>query len=304
MGANDARGAASWDLDAEIRSESVLLSCVSADARWGVFTRLCRYPSADTAWVWVHVATPDGAWTYANDQVPCGSEPLDVDADDVRYSAGPGIEGAWEREGPRGTPARAAAQLTVDAHRGTAALVGAGPERVDLGMRFRPAYAAGATLKGRSEALGQADVRVRVGEVEEHFTGAGQWHEQVQSAPRFRAPFTYVSLVGDDLALIGLHGPRRSGGFVRGAAGDHLVVGVEVDEPDDDGHHALRIEQEDGAVLEGSVDVVHAYELPLYGRRWRGTFVTADVAGHALSGYVNRWRPDSPSIDAGVGEEA
>lgn len=266
------------DPAAENFSESVLLTAIAEDARTGVFARLCRYPDAGVAWVWVHVVAEGRSWTFVDDDAPCGPDHLDLDADEIVYDAGPAVDAVWRRSGTRQAPVEASLDL---------ALGGAVDAQVHIA--FAPGHASGGSLPGRTEVLGRSTVQATVDGRTIAFDGVGQWHEQEQSAPRFLVPFTYLSLAGDDLALLGLIGPRASGGFLRGAGTDALLRRISI-EPTAAGF-AVKAEIDGGDTIRGDVEVGHAYTLPVYGRPWSGTFVTAEVAGRRLAGFVNRWDP-------------
>lgn len=291
---------APFELDADIYSESVLLAAISTDAQAAVFTRLCRYPSATTSWIWVYAFGPHGAWSFVDDRAPCSPDPLDLAADNLRYPTGPDhphpAAGEWRRIGSRDEPTGAAMGIDVPAHPTTAGRTGPGPVPLHVEIQFTPRYRSGGTLAGRSEVLGTARAHVTAGEIDFGVQGVGQWHEQEQSAPRFRSPFTYASLQGEGVALVGLGGPRRSGGFLRGEIGDQVLVRAEFGAPDGGGHHEVVCETRTGEVLTGTAQVTHAYHLPVYGRGWSGSFVTAEISGRRLSGFVNRWRPDAPPL--------
>lgn len=284
------------DTAAENYSESVLLTAIASDARSGVFARLCRYPDARVAWLWIHIVDQGRSWTFVDDDAPCGSEHLDLDGDEISYDATPAADAVWRRSGTRHAPAEASLHLSL-------ALVpdigGAEepspPEPVDASIHvsFTPGHATGGTLPGRTEVLGRSTVRATVDGRSIAFDGAGQWHEQEQAAPRFLVPFTYASIAGDDTALLGLIGPRASGGFIRGAGADAVLRRISIDPTGDSSltGFAIEAETDGGDTIRGRAEIGHEYTLPVYGRRWRGTFVTAEVEGRRLAGFVNRWDP-------------
>lgn len=259
-------------------SESVLLTAIAADARTGVFARLCRYPDAGVAWVWVHLVADGRSWTFVDDDAPCGPDHLDLDGDEVTYDARPAADAVWRRSGPRQAPTEASLDLAL-----------VGPFEAQVHVSFTPGHATGGSLPGRTEVLGRSAVRATVDGHAIAFEGVGQWHEQEQSAPRFLVPFTYCSLAGDDLALLGLIGPRASGGFIRGRGTDGVLRRMSI-EPTTAGF-AIEAETDGGDTIRGAAEIGHAYTLPVYGRRWAGTFVTAEIAGERLAGFVNRWDP-------------
>ena len=291
-----------FDITEPIWSESVALFVTSADATEAVSLRLCRYPEAGTAWLWAHVFTTDGAWSYNVDHLPCAGSVTDVDAADATYA----IDGAtFTRSGPRDAATGGAVAVQVDAHPGADAPDEEGTTPVRIHGTFTPAGTGGGTLPGRSELLGQAEIAVELPDRTVTVAGAAQFHEQHQSNPRFVVPFTYASLRGPALSLVALVAPRASGGF----AIHHDRAGVDAGEPrlvtfrearlsePDDGAHRVELIAEDPAdTLRGDARVVHSFTIPLYGRPWWGPLVTADLDGKPVSGSVNRWRfqPEAP----------
>lgn len=265
---------------AENFSESVLLTAIAGDARSGVFARLCRYPDAGVAWVWVHLVADGRSWTFVDDDAPCGPDHLDLDGDGIIYDARPPADAVWRRSGPRHAPTDASLELSL-----------VGPLVAQVQVSFTPGHASGASLPGRTEVLGRSTVRATIDGRPIDFDGVGQWHEQEQSTPRFLVPFTYLSLAGDDLAILGVIGPRASGGFVRGEGADAVLRRISV-EPGANGF-AIEVETDGGDTMRGEAEIGHAYTLPVYGRPWTGTFVTAAVAGRRLTGFVNRWDPNA-----------
>lgn len=276
-----------FDVTQPVWSESVALFVTSADGQSAVSLRLCRYPSAGTAWVWAHVFTPEGSWAFNVDHHPCGPEVTDVDADDVTYA----VDGiTFDRHGSRATPSGGSVAMRVMAHQGAEAPDAEGTEPVNITGAFTPSAAAGATLPGRSELLGEATVLIDAeGHAPITVSGHAQFHEQHQDAPRFVVPFTYASLRGPDLSMIALIGPRASGGFSRGGDGEHRYTAARIPAPIDSAH-AIELDAETGATVTGRAEVVRSFTIPVYGRPWWGTIVAATIDGHRLTGSVNRWR--------------
>ena len=282
------------DTGAENYSESVLLTAIASDARTGVFARLCRYPDAGVAWTWVHVVADGRSWTFVDDDAECGRDHLDLDGESIVYDGRPAVDGTWRRSGTRHSPVEATLDVSLavipDAEEDSAA-----PVDASIHVSFVPAHATGGTLPGRTEVLGISEVRAMVDGHSIDFRGVGQWHEQEQSAPRFLVPFTYASLAGDGAALLGLIGPRASGGFIRGIGRDAVLRRVAIEDAAPDGGRGFTIEAETdgGETVRGRAEIGHDYTLPVYGRRWSGTFVTAEIAGRRLAGFVNRWNPSA-----------
>lgn len=288
-----------FDVDRPIRSESVACFVTTADGTSAVSVRLCRYPEARRSWIWAHVLTPAGSWAYNVDHAACAPTPVAVDGAEAVYVAGESTA-LVRRRGPAHAPRAVEVDLMVPAHVGSAAPDSDGPVTAGIRGRFEPTTSAGATLPGRTEVFGTARLTVTV-PGRQPFTVAGhaQFHEQLQDRPRFVTPFTYASLRGDDLSVIALIGPRGSGGFGRGTGGDRRFSRAVIPEPVD-GHHPIELHDAGGGPLVGRATVRHEIIIPVYGLPWWGTIVSAELAGHRLSGSVNRWRygrtgpPDPP----------
>lgn len=287
-----------FDITQPIWSESVALFVTSADATEAVSLRLCRYPEAGRAWLWAHVFTADGAWSYNVDHLPCDGTITDVDAADVTYA----IDGAsFTRAGDREAATGGTVAVEVDAHAGADAPDETGATRLRITGAFTPAGAGGGILPGRSELLGHAEVTVELPDRTIVMAGRAQFHEQHQSNPRFVVPFTYASLRGPELSLVALVAPRGSGGFAlhhgpsgagTAAAASRAVTFAEarIAVPDDDGHAIELLAEDPADGVTGHASIVHSFTIPVYGRPWWGTLVTADLDGAAVSGSVNRWR--------------
>jgi hypothetical protein len=269
-----------------IRSESVLLSVTTDDASASLFGRLCRYPSARVAWIWVMGHLPDRSFGFVTDGEPCGAERVDPAAADVRYAPLDPARACFERRGARETPSEARFACRLPAHACAHLPAGPGPVDLEAEASFVGEHAAGATLAGRTELLGRARAAVALGRERFEIEGRAQWHEQEQDAPRFREPFTYASLRGPRHAMVLVAGPWGSRAFVRSDREQARALGASFD-----GLRAARVELAGRDPLEISLDVRHRGSLPLYGRRWLGHQVVARLGGERLSGFVNRWDP-------------
>jgi hypothetical protein len=270
--------------DERLWSESVYLDCVSADARSGFVLRLCRYPTEATAWVWAQVFLGEAAYSYVDAYVPCGREVVAVEEADAVYTALDPTLATFRRLGPRDNPEGASASLTVPCHQGGGPPFGPGGTPVSIEASFRPLSASGSNVPRRSELLGLTDGIVRVGGRERRLRGGGQWHEQHQEAPRFRAPFTYLTLRGGDIALVGTRGPLRSAGYARRNGAIEGIGRLEIDAPATE--RRLWVALESGAALEGRLTTVHEYTTPIYDLRRPASLVTGEVEGSRVSGCV------------------
>jgi hypothetical protein len=76
---------------------------------------------------------------------------------------------------------------------------------------------------------------------------------------------------------------------VRGSGTDAALRRISVDRTDTG--FAIEAETDGGDTIRGTAEIGHEYTLPVYGRKWSGTFVTADVGRGRMAGFVNRWNP-------------
>jgi len=273
-----------------IWSESAYLDCVSEDGMTGFVLRLSRYPSAGTGWLWCHVFLPSGVYAYTDHYLTCGSERTAVESAGVHYGLDGTVDAGMTRSGERGSPEFARATVSVRAHADRNAGHGPGDVPVRVAAIFWPLSASRTVVPGRIELLGRVEGKISVGRSEVDIVGLGQWHEQHQEAPRFQAPFIYMTLRGADLALVGTIGPRRSTGYVR--RGNELTqidaLAVSARAP----ARAIRISLADGSVLAGSLETTHEYSVPIFERRRPGTLVRGTIDGHPVSGCVNDYMRD------------
>lgn len=151
-------------------------------------------------------------------------------------------------------------------------------------------YPSALTLAGRGEAHGPGSARVHIGGHDLELTGYGQWHEQLQDEPRFRVPFTYASLVGEEVSLVALRAPGWASGFVRRGDVVAEIVGVDVG-PQGATRH-LSLTTSDGETVQLAARRVHTHTVSIYQRPWHGSRVTAVLDGQPLAGAVNDWSPD------------
>ncbi len=284
------RCATGFDPDEPIWSESVMLECVDDDASSGFVVRLGIYPDIGLAWLWVHIFQPDEVLSFNVDHMTCPRQRTSSGTPYARYGAeGPARARLW-RTGPPAPLAVAGLTAEVHAHRSRHAPSVVGSIPVSLRASFTPGTAAGSSLPGRHEVLGEVtgSVWVAAGRPFE-VSGRGHWHEQHQEAPRFRVPFTYASLRGEGLAVVAALGVRGARGFVHRRHATVRVVGGVFEPPGP--RRSFALDLEDGTTLQGTVKTVHDYSVPIHDVRRAGTLVSADVDGHAATGTVNDFDP-------------
>jgi hypothetical protein len=272
----------------EVWSESVYLDAVSRDGNHGFVIRLGRYPSLRTAWVWAHVFTPDGCVSFNDDSVSCTPVRVAVGDADVTYTDADGMS-SFTRAGPRGAIVEGRASVRVDAHPGAVAPRGRGPVPLTIDATFSPhgVLPGAGNLTGRTEEHGTVSVRASWPGGGLALEALGQWHEQHQDTPRFRVPFTYITVRGDDASLVAIVGPRASGGILRQRGEGMRATEVRISPPG--GERTLECALEDGTVITGALGRTYTYAVPIDGRPRPGTLVTGSLDGASVSGCVNDW---------------
>ena len=271
-----------YDIEQPVRSEAVLLAAFAPSDGHGFTIRLCRYPTASIAWLWVQSFLPDGSvHTFNIDHLPCGSEPVDPDRPEVDYR----IDGvAFERSGDRNEPASANVRASVRAHASSVAPDVPGRVPLDVAASFVPFAAGGPSARGRSEVHGRVSGTVTVDGVAHEITGVGQWHEQLQDQPRFRAPFTYACLIGERESVVGVVSGDFSRGTLREVARSRALGSLRI-EPRGD---RFLITADDRSF---TASVTHRTTIPLYGLPWHGTRVIAEGNTGPLAGMINSFDP-------------
>jgi hypothetical protein len=252
------------------RTESRYLDLVSDDGRLALVTRLAHHPHEGVSWLWAHLFTPDGCVGYVDNALP-----------------DPWPDGVVARfDGDERT---AEVELAVPAHPQATVPEGAGPVPLRCSARFTATGAAGGTLPGRTEVLGDVRAEVVVGDRTVELAGRGQWHRQEQDGPRFRQPFTYGTLRGDGLGVVLLTSGDRGGALVVRPASVERAARLEIDPPD--GERTLAIGFDDGRRLDGRLRTTYRYTVPLPTGPRPGTVVVGDVGEVAVSGCVNDFAP-------------
>lgn len=268
-----------------IWSESVYADCVSDDGQSGFIIRLCRYPEQNTSWLWVHVFLSGKIYAFNDNYLSCPGGRTRVEEEDITYSLPGEPAVVFKREGPRDRPLTARVSSQVMAYRNAHAPGGAGPLPIRVGAGFRPRHTPWRPNQYRSEWLGSVEGKIRIENSEMEIQGLGHWHEQHQKAPRWQVPFTYLSLRGQNLALIATAIPNDDRGFVLRGTQVTKVTSISVEPPGDE--RFFKFDLEDGSQIRGKMSRTHDYSVPVYDTRRPGTLVRAEVEGETLSGCVN-----------------
>jgi hypothetical protein len=160
---------------------------------------------------------------------------------------------------------------------------------------FRAAADAVSNRAGRSEVLGVTTFTIDVGGNSHNFNGRGQFHEQIQSDPRFTLPFSYLTLRGPDLGLIAIRGPRGARGHLLRAEALTEIARIELTPPGSS--RSVALHGADGSVTGGRLETTCDYSIPVFDGYRPGTLVAGEIGGVPVSGCVNDFLVDQLRFD-------
>jgi hypothetical protein len=285
----------------ETRSEAVYLDGVTDDGRAGFIVRLCRYPHAGFAWAWGHVFMDGQTYAFTNHELSCEPEETDPGLDPTRYVlTWPGGETRFTRTGTSQSPRSAELSSTFRAHAARHAPHGDGAHSCGVEARFRASADAVSNRSGRSEVLGTTTFTLSIGKTRFEFNGRGQYHEQIQSDPRFTSPFSYLTLRGPDLGLIAIRGPLGARGHLLRTNGLTEIGRIELTPPGS--MRTFVLHGRDGVPIRGRLETKCDYSIPVFDTYRPGTLVAGDIGGVPVSGCVNDFLLDQLRFDRVTGE--
>ena len=267
-------------------SESAMVMTMGLDNASAVTLRFCRFPVEGQTWLWCHVLHEGRFFAFTSHDLPCAAGRMG-DAQLARYDAPPlKAELVRLRRGKLLPMVRFSADLMF--HESRSAPHGAGkiPGRVD-GQFLGVSPLGAQVLEGREEIYGFCDGEVEIGGRRLTLNGLSKFHEQRQEAPRFEQPFSYSWLAGDSANATTLLGAR-------GASGGWQLDGIEkpladmvLDPPADERRILWKFK--DGSAERGRLKALVRYEIPVYDRKWSGSFVKGDGPGREVAGVLNDW---------------
>ena len=278
---------------AETWSESLMLVYFDRDVRNGISVRVSRYPDLNATWVWCHVLFEGRIYAYTERRVSCAAWrnlPEMIRGD---YSA-PSTGVGFLRQGSAHSLAGVDLSATLRARQSSEGRDGPGETPISIEAAFTSPRLKSNLPAGRSEWTGWADIALTVDGRRMQLSGAAKAHEQVQTAPRFDAPFTYAMLWNDETSFIATAAARRRSGDYEA---DGIATAVTDFRPTAPGRERVfdgRLQ--DGRVLKGRVARVASYDVPIFGRMWNGAIVRAEVDGRSLIGMFNDWRPEDSTF--------
>jgi len=272
-----------------ILSESVHCGVASADGRYQATVRLCRYPAAGIAWQWAHVLLDGTFYSFTVHDAECAPAPVSDGEGGARFADAANAF-VFERAGPGNRLTGARAHVRCGLRKSASAIHGDGPHTADIRLDFVPAVRHAGLLPGRIEVFGTGNARMTIDGRPVTFSGPAQYHEQVQTDPRFTVPFAYGTLWAGDAGMTLLLTPNGSGGYLAASTHTLDVTGLKVAAPAN--LRRVDLEYADGTRTRFEARVRADYAIPVYGRNWRGAMVRADFGGRQWVGHINDFRPD------------
>lgn len=278
-----------------MRSEATYLDLVTPDATRGFIVRLCRHPQEGFAWLWGHVFLDGRIWAFTQHDVPCDAALTLVEQSRVSYRS----EGGWssltvERSGTLDALRSVLARGTFAMHDSRHAPHGPGPLTVGIEATFTPQTRTVSNLAGRSEVLGRVAARITIGKHLFDLAGFGQYHEQVQTEPRFTAPFTYATLRGERAGAVFIRGMRAARGHWVEANRATSIERVELSPPGSE--RTVRL-HEGQRILEGVLRTQYDYTIAVGSRTRPGTLVSGKIDGWPVSGCMNDFMVDQLTFE-------
>lgn len=281
-------------------SESAMVMTVTLDNASAMTLRFCRFPVEGQTWLWCHLLHEGRFYAFTSHDLPCTSDRLAAAQLAEYRSTTPKAELVRVRRGSALPAVRLSAELMF--HESRAAPHGPGKVPGRIECQFLGVSPLGTqVLEGREEIYGFCDGEVEIGGRRFTLNGLSKFHEQRQEAARFEQPFCYSWVAGDSANATTLLGAR-------GAAGGWQIDGVEtaladmtLDPPGVDRRVAWKLK--DGKIIPGRLKALVRYEVPVYDRKWQGSFVRGDGPGREVVGVMNDWLAE-PDIYAAARSRA
>lgn len=280
-------------------TESALLDMVSDDGSSGFMLRIARHVDQGVSWLWLVTYGEGGFHGFVDDTLPCPNVRTIDDGHATSYEvevpSTHGLTARLSRTGSAEVVTGGSCDIQVFGHATTEVPRGAGVVRMALEAEFRPMFErAGSNLPGRTESIVWVDATLGVGDSTYRLSGRGQFHEQLQDAPRFDTPFTYISLRGEHAAMVGIRGPRAGGVVLQGLDGPRGFGDFEIDPLDMAELYSTRkfragMGQASPTRVIGSITPTLRYTVPILGGRRPSAIVLGDLNGETVSGFVNDW---------------
>lgn len=270
-------------------SESAMVMYVAADGSAALTLRFCRFPNDGITWLWCHVFDGERLFGFTDHALTCDGTRVFAGTSAAYGTVAP--TASIRRSGSDGamTQARFSAELLMA--RGDKGRHGPGDTEVSLKGVFTPRYSLGEEVAaGRREVVGDLAGEVVIAGRRIPLNGLAKYHEQRQETPRFTEPFRYLCLWGPSASCVAI--ASRAGQI--GAAmldGDESVI-TRFESPPIADARSVALGLREGTALVADVRTLKAISLPIGEETWRGSFVTATLGSHSLTGMLNEWQAD------------
>lgn len=268
-------------------SESAMVMTVGLDGGSAMTLRFCRFPVEGQTWLWCHIFHEGRFYAFTSHDLPCGGDRL-AGAQVAEYRASPlKAELVRVRRGGGALPAvRLSAELMF--HESRTAPHGPGRIPGRISCQFLGVSPLGAqVLEGRDEVYGFVDGEAEIGGRKLRLYGPSKFHEQRQEAPRFDQPFNYAWLAGDGANATTLLGAKGASGGWQIDGAETALSDMVLDPPGSDRRVIWKFKN--GQAVPGRLKAFVRYEIPVYDRKWQGSFVQGDGPGRRVVGAVNDW---------------
>lgn len=266
--------------------ESAMVMSVAADGRSALTLRFCRFPVEGATWLWCHLVQDGRLYAFTQHDLPCDGDRL-AGAPSAAYRAPP-LDARLEREGGGAQLRTVRLAAALPFHESHKAPHGPGKVQGRFEGVFTPTHALAAkVLDGRDEVYGRVRVEGEIGGRRFVHEGPAKFHEQRQQAPRFEAPFCYGWLSGDGADATVLLVEQGAGGGWQFADREEPLADMVIDPPG--ARRAVGWTLRSGGYLPGRLDAIVRYEVPVFDRRWQGSFVRGEAGGRAVVGVMNDW---------------
>ena len=273
-------------------AESVMLGLLSLDGSTDLSIRLARFPSKNKAEIWIHLATPEGAWSLVDDSFQLTTNLVtEVTNNEVSFSAsrtGQHIQFHSTARDSKSMRGQISGQLLLVNTRHPINEQGSIPFSFDLA--FSASSEGFRSKSNRWELTGLVQGIVKINGEEMSLSESGKWHEQVGNRPKFAPAFTYLNLQNDALSLLAIKLEKRSVGYVR-LNGKLTSIENFTIEAHGDNEHQFHISFDGGKSISGVTSEAQQWSVPIEGVTRPGSSVLVNSNFGTMTGTLNKWHP-------------
>jgi hypothetical protein len=273
-------------------AESVMVFSLSEDGSEEISLRLARFPGQGTATIWLHVATPAGAWSLADETFElAGGGATPVRADTAVFAARQGdqqvtFESFDRNDAQMGGRIRGTLRANATRH----PELGSGDTAVALDLTFLGDSPGFRSQTNRWELTGRITGTIQVEGESVAINHPGKWHEQTGPREGFAPAFTYFNVQGRGIAMLVVAFAERVTGYALLDGNMHGISTFKIDGRALERRHFRAVLTND-QIIEGTAEVVQAWSVPIEGRRRPGTSILVESNVGSLLGTLNDWDP-------------